>query len=46
MRMTYTVRRHSLMLEDQDEQKLLSADMPYPNEDNQTEKQADEIQKY
>ena len=44
--MTCTVRRPDLMLEDQDEQKLLSVDLWCPNEDNKTEKQAGEIQKY
>ena len=46
MRMTCTVRRPNLMLEDQDEQKLLSVDMWCPNEDNKTEDQTEEIQKY
>ena len=46
MRMTCTVRRPDLVLEDQDELKLLSVDMLRPNEDNKTEKQAEEIQKY
>ena len=46
MRVTCTVRRPDLMLEDQDEQKPLSVDMSCPNEDNKTGKQAEEIQKY
>ena len=46
MRVTCTVRRPDLMLEDQDEQKLLSVVMSCLNEDNKTEKQAEEIQKY
>ena len=38
MRMTCTVKRPDLMLEDQDEQKLLSVDMSCRNEDSKTEK--------
>ena len=46
MHMTCTVRRPDLMLDDQDEQKLLSVDMSCLNEDNKKAKQAEEIQKY
>ena len=44
--MTCTVRRPDLMLEEKKKKKLLSVDMWCPNEDNKTEKQAEEIQKY
>ena len=46
MHLTCTVRKPDLMLEDQDEQKLLPVDMSCPNEDNKKAKQAEEIQRY